>query len=331
MIITKTPFRISFVGGGSDLDSFYRLHTGAVLSTSINKYMYINSHPFFETDQTRLKYSKTETVTSVSAIQHPIVKEVLSQLALPMGTEISSNADIPAQSGLGSSSAFTVNLLLNCYTRKGIHVSKKQLAEEACNIEIGRLKEPIGKQDQYAAAYGGLNIFEFHSDGSVSTHPLFLKEPLYKALQDNLLLFYTGEKRRAADVLSEQKKNMSDPKKIEILNKMVALVWELRDALYRDNLSQFGHILHQNWELKKKLASRISSPIIDDYYSTALKHGALGGKLLGAGESGFLLFYCEKKHQAEVRAALSALRELPFCFEKNGAHLIYFDYEGGQS
>lgn len=322
MIITKTPFRISFVGGGSDLKEFYSQSQGAVLSATINKYMYLSSHYFFDEDKIRAKYAQTETVTNVDELKHPLIREALKKFDINGALEISSNADVPAGTGLGSSSAFTVGLLHNLYAFKGKFVSKKKLAEEACDIEINKLKEPIGKQDQYATAYGGINIIKFNPSGTVEVEPLRLKKETYQKLQKNLLMFYVGNQRNASSILSEQKQNMGSTNKLEILKQMVDLVWEAREALYNDDLEKFGSLLHKNWLLKKQLASKITNPIIEELYTTALENGAIGGKLLGAGGGGFLLFYCKEQYQDRLRQALN-LTEMAFKFENEGTKLIY--------
>tara|TARA_Y100000310_G_scaffold282786_1_gene304274 strand:- start:5364 stop:6350 length:987 start_codon:yes stop_codon:yes gene_type:complete len=323
MIITRTPFRISFVGGGSDLESFYSQHQGAVLSTTINKYMYLSSHNFFDTDKIRLKYSKTETASSHAEIQHPVFREVMKKFNVPGAVEISSNADVPSGTGLGSSSAFTVGLLHNLHSKGGRMVSKDQLAREASEIEIEKLKEPIGKQDQYAAAHGGLNVIKFNADGSVHVDPIHLRKEIYKGLQERLLMFYTGEQRDASSILTEQKANMAQTDKVGVLKEMVGLVDDLRDSLFTNNLHEFGQIMHKNWELKQKLASSISNPVIKDLYSKALSNGAVGGKLLGAGGGGFFLFYCEPEKQQQLRAAMQDLRELKFKFEHEGSKIVH--------
>ena len=323
MVITKTPFRVSFVGGGSDLEAFYRHEGGAVLSTTINKFMYISSHTFFDSDRIRVKYSQTETVTNVAELKHPIVREVLKKFKVRGAVEVSSNADVPAGTGLGSSSSFTVGLLHNLYTEAGQFVSKRKLAEEACEIEIEKLKEPIGKQDQYAAAFGGLNVFKFNPDGTVVVELIHLIRETYQSLQRNLLMFYIGEQRKTSLILTEQKSNLQSQKNIDTLKKMVELVWKLRDALHDAELDEFGKILHENWLLKKKLASKISNSVIDTIYDTALENGAVGGKVLGAGGGGFFLFYCDQKNQRRLRNALSSLREMPFRFENEGSKIVY--------
>lgn len=327
MIITKTPFRISFVGGGSDLESFYSQYIGAVLSTTINRYMYISSHNFFDTDKIRLKYSKTETADSVDKIEHPIVRTVLEKFSIKGAVEISSNADVPAGTGMGSSSSFTVGLLHNLYTRSNQFITKDRLAKEACDVEINKLKEPIGKQDQYAAAFGGLNAIKFNPEGTVNVEMIHLSPETYQRLQDNLIMFYTGIQRETSTILSEQNENMSQRNKVDLLKEMVSLVWDMRDALYKNDLQMFGKILHHNWLLKQQLARKITNNYINDLYEAGLKNGALGGKLLGAGGGGFLLFYCEKEKQNKLREAVGGLQELDFRFESEGSKVIYIGDE----
>lgn len=324
MIITKTPFRISFVGGGSDLEAFYSQSPGAVLSTSIDKYMYISSHKFFEEDKIRTKYSQTETVTGISELKHPILRTALEKFGISGGIEISSIADIPGGTGMGSSSSFTVGLLHNLHVTKSSFASKESLAKEACEIEIDILKEPIGKQDQYAAAYGGLNVIEFHKNGHVSVNPLYLPQDTYQSLEKNLCLYYIGNQRSASSILSEQQKNTSQADKFTTLQNMVKLVYELRDVLMKGNLDEFGKLMHENWMMKQQLASGISNPLINDLYDIALKNGAVGGKLLGAGGGGFMLFYCPIEKQAKLDEALKQVRRFDFKFEQEGSKLIHY-------
>src|SRR5512145_864936 len=283
MIITRTPFRVSFVGGGSDMEAFYSRCPGAVLSTSINKYMYISSHRFFFPGQLRVKYSETETVNTIDELKHPLLKETMRKTGVKSGIEISSIADIPAGTGMGSSSSFTVGLLHCLYAVKRKYVTHEQLAREACEIEIDILGEPIGKQDQYAAAFGGLNIIHFQSNGDVQVEPLYIGNEIYATLQQNLIMFYVGNQRKASDILSEQKKNASQVEKFNILKSMVLLVHDLRNSLYSEKLDEFGKILHENWILKQKLASQITNSQIDNIYEAGRQAGAVGGKLLGAG------------------------------------------------
>lgn len=327
VIITRTPFRISFVGGGSDLENFYMRHKGAVLSTSINKYMYISSHKFFEEDQIRIKYSSTETVFNADDLKHPILRAALKEFDLRGGIEISSIADVPAGTGMGSSSSFTVGLLHNLCLIKNKVVTKETLAKEACRVEIELLKEPIGKQDQYAAAYGGLNIYEFHPNGDVTIEPLPIEAEVYQTLQDNLVMFYTGMQRSASHILTEQKKNITQEEKFNVLKTMVSLVYELKGVLLKGNLDDFGRLLHENWMLKKELASGITNMEVNNAYETALQNGALGGKLLGAGGGGFLLFYCPRNLQQKLINSLKPLRHFPFKFEQEGSKLIHFSDE----
>lgn len=327
MIITKTPFRISFVGGGSDLEAFYSRHKGAVLSTSINKYMYISSHKFFEPDKIRTKYSQTETVDRVADLKHNLLRTVLEQFDINGGLEISSIADVPAGTGMGSSSSFTVGVLHNLHAVQNKYVSKETLAAEACRIEIDVLGEPIGKQDQYAAAYGGLNVIEFHPNGHVSVDPIHFGGEALEELQSHLMMFYIGNQRSASGILAEQKKNTSQDDKFNALVKMVDLVYDLRDALNAGRLNDFGSILHENWILKQSLASGITNPKITELYDAALRAGATGGKLLGAGGGGFMLFFCPPNKREAVRSALHSVRPFDFKFEQDGSQLIYYGDE----
>ena len=323
MIGTKTPFRMSFMGGGSDLKEFYTRSPGSVLSTTINKYMYIFIHPFFD-KRIQIKYSKTELVDNVNDIEHPIVREALRKFNLN-GVDINSIADIPAGTGLGSSSSYTIGLLHALYGYTNQNISAERLASEASEIEIEILKEPIGKQDQYAAAYGDLNIIRFLPDGKVIVEPIIMEQKTYKQLQNNLLLFYTGRKRSASDVLNDQKHNLiNEQTKFNSVVHMTELVEKAKTCLSYSDLDGFGKILDENWQLKRSLSSKITNTKIDDIYSIALKNGALGGKILGAGGGGFLLFYCKKDHQKKLKYALSKLREIKFNFESNGSQLINF-------
>ena len=321
MIITKTPFRVSFCGGGSDMANFYEKYGGCVLSTSINKYCYISIHPYFNENQTVLKYSENELVDSPDQIKHRIFRQVLTDMGIH-GVEISSTADIPGGTGLGSSSTFTVGLLnsLNCY--KGKFVSKDKLAKLACEVEIERLGNPIGKQDQYGAALGGLNFIKFNQDGSVSHEPILMEGKTYKELQKNLLMFYTGTTRSANTILAEQTKNITSEDKARNLLKMCGLAKDMKVALENNDISSFGKILDEGWQLKKELASGIANPAIDEAYEIAMKNGALGGKLLGAGGGGFLLFYCEEEKQEQLKKAIG-LKELDFSFERDGTSIVY--------
>ncbi len=321
MIGTQTPFRISFAGGGSDLAAFYQREPGCVLSTTIDKYMYVFVHPFFDPDKVLVKYSKTELVDRVEDIQHPIVREALQQFGVT-GLDINSIADIPAGTGLGSSSAFTVGLLHALYASAYQYPTKDQLASEACQLEIDRLHEPIGKQDQYAAAYGGLNFIQFDPSGRVDVELIRLPPDTFRTLEGNLMMFYLGQTRQAGDILRHQRDRMIDGEGMANLRRMTSLARQLRDSLTRQNLDDFGRILDEGWRLKRELSDRISSSQIDEYYNMAVQNGALGGKLLGAGGSGFLLFYCEQARQQRLREVLG-LREVRFRFDVGGSRVSY--------
>lgn len=327
MIITRTPFRVSFIGGGSDIPAFYQQAPGAVLSTSINQYMYISSHRYFEPDKIRAKYSRTETVSHVDELQHPIIKAVFKEFAISGGLEVSSIADVPSGTGLGSSSSFTVGLLHNLSVAKGNELNKEQLAAGACLVEIDILKEPIGKQDQYAAAYGGLNVIQFLHDGSVTVQPAVSSQNTVAMLEQRLLMFYTGDQRSASAILAEQTQNISLQSKFTALTHMVQLVHDAQTALKANRLDDFGKILHENWELKKGLAAGITNPVLNQAYEAALNAGALGGKLLGAGGGGFLLFYAPEHKHIAIRTALKSMRHFDFKFETEGSKLIHYSNE----
>lgn len=324
MIITRAPFRVSFCGGGSDLPSFYMKYGGCVLSTSIRKYMYLTIHDYFYHDQIRLKYSQTETVSDYEDIQHKYFKQCLKDFGI-MGVEISSVADIPSGTGLGSSSSFTVALLHLLHTYKGEFVSKYKLAKQACEVEIEKLGEPIGKQDQFAASFGGLNFLEFQPSGYVNVEPIIMKAESYNLLQDNILMFYLGGVHSASAILKEQSKNVQSIDKAKIQQKMCELTRTLKDELQTNNIDAMGELLHANWMLKKSLASGISTPLIDETYDKAMKAGALGGKLLGAGGAGFMIFYVKPEKQSSVRNALNYLREMSFEMDNSGASIIHID------
>lgn len=324
MIISRTPFRVSFVGGGTDLREFYAKTYGAVTSTAIDKYMYVtvNRVSSYFDYKIRVSYSKTELVKRVKDVRHPIVREALTLMGLDGGLEIHSMADIPSQTGLGSSSSFTVGLLNALHAFKGEHASAEQLAQEACNIEIEILKEPIGKQDQYIAAYGGLKHIRFNPDETVYVDPIICSPDTREALFANLMMFFTGWSRPASSILSKQKKATED--KIGVLTKMRDLTKDLNTVLTSGkDLDRFGCILHENWILKRELVGGISNTGIDEYYERACDAGALGGKLLGAGGGGFLLFYVEKQNQDRVRKALGELMEVDVNFEPQGSKIIY--------
>lgn len=325
MIISQTPLRVSFAGGGSDLPAFYRQHGGAVVSSAIDKFVYVGVNRKFD-DSIRISYSKTEEVATVDEIDHQLVRGALRMLSIRGGVEITSVADIPSRgTGMGSSSSFAVGLLHALHAYRQEYVSSEALADESCRLEIDFCGERIGKQDQYAAAYGGFNFIEFHRDGAVSVQPIICGREMILELQRWLMMFYTGMTRRANTILDSQSAAMAnDGCKREAVCAMVALACQLRDELQRERLETVGSILHENWQLKKKLAEDITNPEIDAWYESARSRGALGGKLLGAGAGGFLMFFVPPHRQNAVREALSDLRQIPFELERRGSRIILF-------
>lgn len=324
MIITRTPFRVSFCGGGSDLPEFYERYGGCVLSTTIKKYMYLTLHDYFYTDQIVLKYSQIETVTDYSQIKHSIFKRCLMDFNIK-GVEISSMADIPAGTGLGSSSAFTVALLHLLYTYRDEHISKYKLAKEACTIEIEKLGEKVGKQDQFASSFGGLNFYEFLPNGNVNIEPVIMNKDSYRKLEKSILLFYIGGTHSASEILKEQSQNYKISPKASIQRKMCDITRILKNELHKNNLDAMGELLHENWLLKKSLVSGISNTFIDGVYKKAINAGALGGKLLGAGGAGFMLFYVPEEKQASVKTALCNFKKLDFRMDFSGSSIVYRD------
>lgn len=322
MIISRTPFRISFAGGGSDLPSFYRKETGAVLSTSINKYMYIAIHPFFDKERIQLKYSKTELVDALDDIHHPIFREVLKMYNLT-GVDLNSIADIPSGTGLGSSSSFTVGLLNAVRAYLGKSTSGEKLGQLACDVEINRVGSPIGKQDQYAAACGGLNFITFYGDETVNVEKIIMQPDKKRELDENLIMVFVGGEHSANAILKSQSDAISDRTKFETQKRMVDLAYELRKSLENNLLDDFGHILHEGWLMKKSLTSGISTSYVDEVYNKGIKSGALGGKLLGAGGAGFILFYCPKEKQCAFREQMRNVNEMSFHFDDFGSKIIY--------
>lgn len=321
MIITKTPLRVSFTGGGTDIADFYANHGGgAVVSSCINKYIYITVNPKFD-NKIRISYSKTEIVDTVDELNHEIAREALSMAGIHGGIEITSIADIPAGTGLGSSSTFTVGLINALFTYAGRVLSPAEMAERACQIEIDILGHPIGKQDQYAAAFGGMNHFAFNPDGTVTRTQITLNESDRRRMSRKLMFFYTGITRSADNILSEQKANISD--KAQIMGYMKSQADSMRDKLLNDGFTEdFGLMLHEGWQYKKHLASNITDPQISEFYDKAIEAGAIGGKLLGAGGGGFMLFYCDEWFQPNVEEALG-LRRMDFRFTKSGSKVIF--------
>lgn len=324
MIITRTPFRVSFVGGGSDLPVFFQEYGGAVLSSSINKYMYISSHDFFEKNKVRTKYSATETVSSVQEIEHPILRTIMSKLNIGKGLEISSIADVPAGTGMGSSSSFTVGTLHNMMARKGMlkKVDKLWLAEEACQIEIHDLNEPIGKQDQYAAAFGGLNLYRFNKDNEVLVKPMNLSDEAIKDFSSHLKLYYIGNQRSASEILSKQSKDSLKADKIEALKTMVSFVDDFADSLEANEWKKCGEIIDENWKLKQSLTMGISNSSIQNIYELGKNNGAWGAKLLGAGGGGFMLFFAPPEKHSLLDQTIQ-LSPFPFELENFGSQVIF--------
>jgi D-glycero-alpha-D-manno-heptose-7-phosphate kinase len=323
MIISRTPLRMSFAGGGSDLPVFYRRFGGAVVSTAINQFVYVTINRKFD-QRIRVSYSRTEEARSAERIRHPLVREALKLLGITGGVEITSIADIPAKgTGLGSSSSFTVGLLhaLHAYAER--HAGAEQLAREASEIEIERCGEPIGKQDQYAAAFGGLNFFQFNPDDSVIVQPIICKRQTLEQLQSHILVFFTGITRSASRILQHQQRALvSGRKKQKVLQQMVELACQLRRDLQQNRADAFGAIIHESWMLKKSLTAGISSDIIDEWYARARKEGALGGKLLGAGAGGFLMFYAPPERHDAIGRALD-LRRMNIGFEQQGSRVLF--------
>jgi D-glycero-alpha-D-manno-heptose-7-phosphate kinase len=324
MIVSCAPFRVSFAGGGSDISSFYRNNRGAVLSCAIAKYSFIVVHPFFNANKYHLKYTRTELVDRLDEIRHPILREALRMQEISPGIEIVSVADIPGGTGLGSSSSFSVALINALYAHRRTFIPKETLASEACVLEIERLGEPIGKQDQYAAACGGINLIEFERHGGVTVQPLVLPAVTLSELESNLMLFYTGTQREAREVLAHQAVALErDDRVMGQMQEMVELAYAMRDLLLRGDLDGFGSALHEGWEIKRSMSAKISTSAIDDLYGCARDAGALGGKLAGAGGGGFLVLYCPEKAQHKVRAALSHLQQLEFRFDWGGARIAF--------
>jgi D-glycero-alpha-D-manno-heptose-7-phosphate kinase len=324
MIISRTPLRMSFVGGGSDLPVFYRRFGGAVVSTAINRYVYLQVNQKFD-DRIRVSYSRTEDAKNVDRVKHPLVREAMKMVGLKGGLEITSVADIPARgTGLGSSSSFTIGLLHALHAYSGQYASAERLARECCEIEIERCGEPIGKQDQYAAAYGGFNFIRFNPDDSVSVEPIICRRETLLRLQDHILVFYTGLTRSASSVLKGQQAAMaSQQKKQDTMKRMVELASQLKAELEKNNLDAFGEIIHENWELKRSLTGQISNDKIDAWYERARKAGAVGGKLLGAGSGGFLMFHAPPERHEAVARALKDLRQVDFRIEPTGSRIIF--------
>ena len=324
MIITRSPLRISLGGGGTDLPSYYREHRGFVISAAIDKYVYITLHDTFA-QEVIVKYSKMEVVSSADEIKHPIVREALK--LVQVGTphlEITSMADIPAGTGLGSSGSFTTALLRALHTMKKNYVSRQELAEEACHIEMRLLGEPVGKQDQYIASFGGITSFHFLPDDTVQVAPLQISPETLHNLEDNLMLFFTGFTRSASDILRDQdtRSRRQEKEMIENLHFIKQIGCETQTAFERGDLRRFAELMQIHWEQKKKRSQGMSNPAIDDYYELAMRNGALGGKLIGAGGGGFLMFYTEDKTRLRRTMCDAGLREVRVRFDFQGSSVV---------
>jgi D-glycero-alpha-D-manno-heptose-7-phosphate kinase len=326
MIISRTPYRISLVGGGTDLRSFYSKEPGQVLSTTIDKFLYVvvKRQIGIVEFKYRINWSRVEFRNSIDEIEHPIVREALKYFNIDFPIEISTFADIPANTGLGSSSAFAVGLVHALRALKGQTATKYSLASDAAMIEVDILGRTMGKQDHFASAYGNFNVFTFNANETVTVDPVFYRPESLEQLQKNLMLFYTGLKRDASEVLTSQ--NEATPGKYDVLVKMKGLVEPLREVLSKgDDLRQVGEILHEGWMMKKSLTKEISTSTIDDNYLAARNAGAIGGKILGAGGGGFLLFYVEQDKQKAVVRALPGLAHIKMGFDSSGSRITYYD------
>ncbi len=324
MIITRSPLRISLGGGGTDLPSYYREHEGFLIAAAIDKYVYITLHQTF-VDYMIIKYSKMERVSSIDEIQHPIIREALRLVEIQnLNIELSSMADIPSGTGLGSSGSFTCALLKALQTYKKNLVHPNELAEQACHIEIDLLKEPIGKQDQYISAYGGINCFEFCKNDTVKAKPLKISDETLYSLEDNLLLFFTGYSRSASEVLKEQdnKTKKNDSSMIDNLHFVKELGYKSQSAFESGDLEEFAELMNVHWEHKKQRSDLMSNNKINEWYDIALKNGALGGKLIGAGGGGFLMFYANENMKLRHAMAHEGLKEVRFKFDFEGSKVV---------
>jgi len=325
MIISRTPFRVSFLGGGTDYPAWYRENGGAVLATSIDKYCYISCRylpPFFE-HKSRVVYSKVECVQSNQDIQHPSVRETLNYMKIKEGIEVHHDGDLPARAGLGSSSSFTVGLLHSLHALKRTMISKEDLAKEAIHVERDILKESVGSQDQVQSAFGGLNLIEFMRNDQFNVSPVIITRERLQKFQSHLMLYFTGFSRFASEIAKEQIASI-DKKKSELktMSQMVGRGLEIITG--KEDLLEFGRLLHESWQLKRSLTNKISTETIDQIYEQALKSGATGGKLLGAGGGGFVLLFVSPEKQAKVKEALNSLLSVPFQFENTGTQIVFY-------
>lgn len=324
MIITRSPLRISLGGGGTDLPSYYKKHSGFLIAAAIDKFVYITLHQTFVPDLI-VKYSKLERVSRADELQHPIIREALKLVGIDGSyLELTSMADIPAGTGLGSSGSFTTALLKALHAHRKNIVHPRDLAEQACHIEIELLKEPIGKQDQYIAAYGGLTCFQFLPNGHVEAQPLGVSPETMYNLEDNLLLFFTGYSRSASNILKDQdqKSRQSDKDMIDNLHFVKDLGYQSQEALETGDLHRFGELMKVHWDFKKKRSGGMSNPDIDRWYGIAMENGALGGKLIGAGGGGFLMFYAQDKTKLRHALGAAGLKEVRFRFDFEGTKIV---------
>ena len=325
MIISRTPFRISFFGGGTDYPVWYKENSGAVLATTINKFCYISCRylpPFFE-HKSRIIWSRMEYVDDISEIQHPSVRACLRFMKIEKGVEIHHDGDLPARTGIGSSSAFTIGLLHSLYALKGIMPTKRQLALDAIHLEQEVMKENVGSQDQTMSAFGGFNLIEFGKGNGIHVRPVTLCPERLKLFQDHLMIFFTGFSRTASDIAGDQIENVPNKKnELKVMHQMVNRALELLNG--NSDLSGFGRLLDENWRLKRRLSDKISTPAIDEIYSAAMRSGALGGKLLGAGGGGFMLIFARPEAQTKIRQRLKKLLYVPFRFENLGSQIIFY-------
>ncbi|MFC1527592.1 galactokinase [Candidatus Neomarinimicrobiota bacterium] len=331
MIITRTPFRITLGGGGTDLPSYYGKHGGFIFSFALDKYMFITVKKPFADHLIRLKYNISETVENLSELKHDIARECLTKLNITKSIDVVSMADIPAGSGLGSSSSYTVGLLNALHTMKREYISLKELAEEACDIEMYRLNKPMGKQDQYLATFGGFTVLEIAKDGGVNVKRANISDSTIEGLNRNLLSFYTGVQRKNIGILARQSKSTESNEKqvLESLHYIKESGYKILDMVESGNITELGHMFDEHWKYKKRLARGISNPRFEKIYETAKKNGALGGKITGAGGGGFFLFYCEE-NQDKLRAAMkdAGLKEMRFDFDHEGTKVLvnFMDY-----
>lgn len=321
MIISQTPLRISMCGGGTDIKDYYKCFEGAVFSTSIDKYVFVIIKERFD-EKIYIDYAQKEIVDSIYEIKHDLVREAAIKAGMHSGFEVTMLADIPSEgSGLGSSSSLTVGLLNAFYHYQGIQPVAEQLAREACDIEINILKKPIGKQDQYIAAYGGISFIKFKKDDSVELEKINIQNGLKRKLGANLLLFFTDLTRKADSILTEQKEKI--PNNLEYHHSLKSLAYDAREAVIQREVDRIGDLLAENWKLKKELSSNITNPVIDEMYDKAIDGGALGAKISGAGGGGFLLVYCKRDKQDQLREAMSKYKEMPFLLEPFGSKIIF--------